>query len=372
MSNSSDILLPGDPAPFFTQVSSANPRFVFDTTAGRYLVLCFFGSAAAPHAREALKLLSEERGLFDDDRISFFGISVDPRDRDEDRVSERVPGIRFFWDFDLTVSRLYRVASDAAAYRPVWYVLDPNLRVRALVPMQGDDAGRGAVAEILRSLPPVDQAPGLQVSAPVLLISNVFEPEFCRHLINLYERDGGTESGVMKQIDGKTVGVMDFSHKRRSDFMIEDLDLQRRIQARISRRVAPEIKKVHQFEVTRMERYLVGCYDSETGGHFRPHRDNTTTGTAHRRFAVSINLNDAFEGGEVSFPEYGRRGYKMPAGGAVVFSCSLLHAVSKVTSGKRYAFLPFLYDDKAAELRRRNLQFMGTNEALGAPAERAG
>ncbi|MGO4843493.1 2OG-Fe(II) oxygenase, partial [Rhizobiaceae sp. 2RAB30] len=83
---------------------------------------------------------------------------------------------------------------------------------------------------------------------------------------------------------------------------------------------------------------------SENGGHFRAHRDNTTKGTAHRRFAVSINLNSDFDGGEVSFPEYGPRSFKPPVGGAVIFSCSLLHAVSPVTRGKRYAFLPFLYD----------------------------
>ncbi|MDO9525444.1 MAG: 2OG-Fe(II) oxygenase [Gemmobacter sp.] len=103
-----------------------------------------------------------------------------------------------------------------------------------------------------------------------------------------------------------------------------------------------------------MERYLVGCYDATEGGHFRPHRDNTTLGTAHRRWAVSINLNDDFDGGEVSFPEYSSRGYKAPRGGAVIFSCSALHAVSRVTRGKRYAFLPFLYDDAAAAIREAN------------------
>ncbi len=56
-------------------------------------------------------------------------------------------------------------------------------------------------------------------------------------------------------------------------------------------------------------------------------------------------------------PEFGPRGFKAPAGGAVIFSCSLLHQVSRVQRGKRYAFLPFLYDDAAAELRARNLQF---------------
>lgn len=84
-----------------------------------------------------------------------------------------------------------------------------------------------------------------------------------------------------------------------------------------------------------MERYIVACYAAEDGGHFNAHRDNTTKGTAHRRFAVSISLNSDFEGGEIVFPEYGPKGYKPPPGGAVVFSCSLLHAVTKVTRGRR-------------------------------------
>ena len=120
------------------------------------------------------------------------------------------------------------------------------------------------------------------------------------------------------------------------------------------RRVLPEIARVHCFKVTRMERFLVGCYTAEDGGHFRAHRDNTTSGTAHRRFAVSVNLNADFDSGEASFPEYGPRSYKPPPGGAVVFSCSLLHAVSRVTRGRRYAFLPFLYDEEAARLRAVN------------------
>ena len=108
-----------------------------------------------------------------------------------------------------------------------------------------------------------------------------------------------------------------------------------------------------------MERYIVSCYAAEDEAHFRAHRDNTTKGTAHRRFAVSINLNADFEGGEVSFPEYGSRSFKAPIGGAVIFPCALLHAVSKVTSGRRYAFLPFLYDEEAAKVRETNNQFLG-------------
>jgi predicted 2-oxoglutarate/Fe(II)-dependent dioxygenase YbiX len=73
---------------------------------------------------------------------------------------------------------------------------------------------------------------------------------------------------------------------------------------------------------------------------------------------VSINLNGNFEGGEVRFPEYSSKGFKVPAGCAVVFSCSLLHAVSRVTAGRRYAFLPFVYDEAAARIRQQNRSFL--------------
>jgi predicted 2-oxoglutarate/Fe(II)-dependent dioxygenase YbiX len=94
-------------------------------------------------------------------------------------------------------------------------------------------------------------------------------------------------------------------------------------------------------------------------GWFRPHRDNTTKGTAHRKFAVTINLNaEDYEGGELRFPEFGNRLYKPPTGGAVVFSCSLMHEARPVTKGERFAFLPFLYDEAGAKLREQNLKYV--------------
>jgi len=202
------------------------------------------------------------------------------------------------------------------------------------------------------------------MNAPVLLLPNVFEPEFCRQLIGLYEADGGQESGFMREIGGKTVEVHDFGHKRRRDYDITDPAVIEAAKSRFIRRVVPMIHRAHQFKITRMERYIVCCYAAEDEAHFRAHRDNTTKGTAHRRFAVSVNLNEDFDGGEVSFPEFGPRSFKAPAGGAVVFSCSLLHAVSRVTRGRRFAFLPFLYDDEAARIREQNNKFLG--EGVGA------
>lgn len=356
----------GDPAPNFVQRSVANPRYVFDTAAGRYLVLCFFGSAADPHANAALQTVLDRPDIFDDERACFFGVSVDPTDESTGRVTNRVPGYRHFWDFDLTISRLYGVAAKNAdpAARPLtlarqWIVIDPTMRVIAAVPFRKD---RGDIAEIigvLDSLPPPARFAGEEIMAPILFLPRVFEQDLCRHLIGLYEAQGGEESGFMREIDGRTMSVADPGFKRRKDYEIGDRDLMSALQARFLRRVIPEIAKVHQFHVTRMERYIVSCYAAEDGGHFSAHRDNTTRGTAHRRFAVSVNLNDDFDGGEVSFPEYGPRSFKAPPGGAVVFSCSLLHKVSKVTRGRRYAFLPFLYDDAAARLREENARYVG-------------
>jgi hypothetical protein len=33
-----------------------------------------------------------------------------------------------------------------------------------------------------------------------------------------------------------------------------------------------------------------------------------------------------------------------------VFSCSLLHEATRVTAGRRYAFLPFFYDQAGADI----------------------
>lgn len=359
-------LAAGDPAPWFHQRSTSNPNYAFDTAAGRYVVLCFFGTASDPAGRAALDALNGPcRSLFDDTNIAVFGVSIDPADEQEGRVHENLPGIRQFWDFDGRISRLYGALPQeapeggGAPMRRFWMVLNPTLRVRAVFPFREDGGDRGEVAAYLRNLPPVERFAGFEVQAPVLIIPDVFEPAFCRHLIGLYEAHGGEESGFMREIDGKTVAVHNPDHKRRKDYTIADENLIRQIQGRIVRRVNPEIEKVHFFRPTRMERYIVSCYAAEDGGHFRAHRDNTTSGTAHRRFAVSINLNADFDGGEVSFPEYGPRSYKAPPGGAVVFSCSLLHAVSKVTAGRRFAFLPFLYDDAAARIREANNAKLG-------------
>jgi predicted 2-oxoglutarate/Fe(II)-dependent dioxygenase YbiX/peroxiredoxin len=339
----------GEPAPWFTARATANPRFTFHTTAGRYVVLGFLGPLDQPQAQAALALIAQRAAVFDDLKVSFFGVSIDPADEAESRVAERLPGQRWFWDHDLAVSRLYG-ATDAAStqYRPHWVVLDPQLRCLFTAPL----AETEAVLDMVAAAPAPGDHAGAPLHAPVLILPRVFEPELCRRLIQAYETAGGQASGFMRDVDGKTRLIVDPNHKRRSDHDLADPILRQAAAARIRDRLVPEIAKAFQFQATRMERYLVGCYDAAEGGHFRPHRDNTTAGTAHRRFAVTINLNaEDYEGGDLSFPEFGPRRYRAPTGGAVVFSCSLLHMVDPITAGRRFAFLPFLYDEAAAKDR---------------------
>jgi predicted 2-oxoglutarate/Fe(II)-dependent dioxygenase YbiX len=141
--------------------------------------------------------------------------------------------------------------------------------------------------------------------------------------------------------------------------VIKDGAVQGEIQQRLHRRLVPQISKAFQFHATRIERYLVSRYTAEERGFFQPHRDNTTKGTAHRRFAVTLNLNaEGYEGGDLVFPEFGPARWRAPTGGAVVFSCSLLHEARPVTKGVRYCFLPFLYDEAAARIMEENRRFV--------------
>jgi len=351
-------LLPGDPAPwFYCAALDGNQRYAFDTTAGRHILMLFLGSAGLPASAAALATALRHRPLYDDDRVCFFGVTTDPSDVSDRRIEQSLPGIRHFLDYDGAVSRQYGAIPDGekgdqVTYRPGWLLLDPALRVIARAPIE---RGEDIIAILRREL----AAPPIVDHAPVLIVPRIFEPGLCRQLIDLYDRQGGEESGFMRDVNGKTTAIIDHAHKRRADCEIDDEALRTQLRARLKRFLLPQIERAYNFKVTRIERWIVACYDAGVGGHFRAHRDNTTKGTAHRRFACTINLNAGdYEGGDLRFPEYGTRSYRAPTGGAVIFGCSLLHEALPVRKGRRYAFLPFLYDEDGARIREANNQFL--------------
>lgn len=338
------ILRTGEPAPWARFCTQSNPKFNLSTLAGRWVIF-----AAAPNAHVQAELL---------DRLVALGPRLDGWNRlalvilpDPAPVlaaRKETIGLRFISDADGATARQFGFGEAGG-----WLILDPMLRVYASAPIEETEAFLGG----LEALPAPDDHAGVPLAAPVLIVPRVFEPEVCKRLIAHYEGDGGAASGVMREVDGRTVGVLD-DFKRRRDASVTDTAFQRELLLRIRRRLTPEIERVLQFKCTRIERYIVACYDAGTGGYFRPHRDNTTKGTAHRKFAVTINLNDDFDGGALRFPEFGQRTYRPPPGGAVVFSCSMLHEATPVTRGRRYAFLPFLYDEEGERIRLENKAFL--------------
>jgi predicted 2-oxoglutarate/Fe(II)-dependent dioxygenase YbiX len=71
------------------------------------------------------------------------------------------------------------------------------------------------------------------------------------------------------------------------------------------------------------------------------------------RVAMSLLLNDDYEGGEIVFREFTNRGLRAPAGTAVVFSSSLLHEVLETRSGVRYVLITHLFNDATMADGRR-------------------
>ncbi len=334
-------------APRFVCATTSNPRYTSGAFGGRYILLAFLPTDTAERQR-AQGPLGAHRHLFDDVQLSAYGVL---RDEATIAMARDQPGLRWFLDRDGAVSRLFDALTAEGDPRPRWVLLDPAECVLEIADIHQPEA----LFARLAALPAPDDHAGVPIHAPVLIAPRIFDPHLCRRLIAHYDTDGGTPSGVMRVVDGQTVAVLD-DYKKRSDTMISDPDLLAEARWALATRLLPQIRKVFQFEVTRIERYMVACYDADTGGYFRPHRDDTTPGTAHRRFACSINLNaEDFEGGDLRFAEFGSRTYRPPTGGAVIFSCSLLHEATPVTSGRRYAFLPFFYDAAADEIRQRYL-----------------
>jgi predicted 2-oxoglutarate/Fe(II)-dependent dioxygenase YbiX len=344
-------LLPGDRFPVESQVCGDHQKFAFITLAGRYQLYGFFLSADDPAIRQAIDAVAARRDLFDDQHASFFGVSVTPGDRDVHRLANTEPGVRIVWDFDRRMSNacgatpLNAASDNVASVTRKWVLLDPSMHVMNIWPMR-----ETPVAEVIatvEALPPPDRFGGVTRPAPILMLPNVLEPELCRRLIDLHESGGGRDVGFFR--GGQK--VFDRNFKSRSDVSVTDPALIETLKEKLGRRVLPEIEKLFFMRTSYVERHLIGGYSAADGGHFMPHVDNGDVSTAHRRFAVSINLNDGFEGGEVVFPEYNMAGYKAPAGWAVVFPAAILHAVRRVTSGVRYAYLPFMFDEAGEAIR---------------------
>ncbi len=219
-------------------------------------------------------------------------------------------------------------------------VLDANQRVAATFDSRALLAAAesiGSVADGARSNAGADQIIGTAM-APVLVLPRVFEPDFCSQVIRLWQKGDHQDSGVSSRYGN--VGVLEL--KRTEDYMVVEPMMQKAISDRLAWRIGPELIKVFAFDREfSFDAHVVLSYSAEGKHFFGAHRDNGAPTTADRAFAVSLNLNDDFEGGELVFPEYAGVKVSPPAGAAAVFSCSVLHRALPVTRGRRFVLTTF-------------------------------
>lgn len=375
------VLKRGDFAPTFVVPSTASGAFHLHTVTGYRLCLVFLGDPRTRFAAEMCERLLGIRDLLNSRNFLCFPVIAGNAQQGSHLIERVRRAFVVFLDEDGKVHERYgqtglasppssedRRSKDAVAgtgveavltSAPTIFVIRENMRLHcALRADPLDTCFDDLIGQVtrFRPFPAHTRAPQ---HAPVLTIPEVFDRDFCLELQRYYVAVGGGPSGFMRDVNGMTRGLLDPRLKRRKDLTISDPDLRKRISNTLWSRVRPEIQKAFSFEATRIERYLIGCYEEHDQGFFSAHRDNTSKATLHRRFAVSINLNaEEFEGGELWFPEYSRQTYKPATGEAVVFSCSLLHEARPVTKGVRLVFLPFLYDDAAARVREENFGFL--------------
>lgn len=233
----------------------------------------------------------------------------------------------------------------------VGIAVGPNGHLRAIVRDITDPAALcAALADALEGLAPAATIRTGEMHPPVLLVPDVLSPADCKRLITVYTMRGQKFVEPGHNVSGQTTDykmrIPDYGREDRVDHWVIDQDTNALIDSRFQARLLPVIQKAFQYRVTRRETYRIARYGGTRGGRPIPHRDNTEAAVAHRRFAVTVNLNsESFEGGGLRFPEFSEHRYRPQTGAAIVFSCSLLHEVMAVESGTRFALLAFVYGE---------------------------
>jgi len=323
---------PGDIGPNFALADQAGKRVELDADdiAGHFTVLVFCGGAADRVTLQSFAAAAQSLTEYD---AKLFAIGAHGGAAPLPLLSDPEGRCR--------AAYLGEPAGDTTVV-----VLAPNRHVIAIVD-GGDEAAAKAVGGIAAVAARRRPATVMTPHPPVLIVPDVFSRADCQRLITVFALQGHVwlqpqHGGPMPAHDYK-VRVPEYGRHDRIDHFIVNRDTNELIHSRFRTRLFPEIKKAYQYDITRYEPYRIACYEGERGGELHGHRDNTLPVVAHRRFAVSVNLNtEEFEGGELRYPEFGAETYRPETGAAIAFSCSMLHEAMHVTKGRRYVLLAFL------------------------------
>ncbi len=362
-------LSPGDSAPAFMGKDQAGNDCILYGMAGTPVMLLFFPNIHIEKYRELLIAMTARYAAFTQAGAEIMAITLNTHDEMVAFATQHmipfpllsVTQLVSRQGKELHVLREYNIIQPAITDTGKWHfiptimLIDYNSRIRKYYSLAMSFPTVDGLLADINSLMPRRETRVVHSQAPVLFIDNVLSNEECQTLIHVWDEQGNVDSGSMKTIDGKTVGVYNYDTKIRRDHFIKDTALLQSLDVIMRRRIFPQIKKAFNFECTRREDYKIACYDAGRGGYFRKHRDNTTAGTAHRIWAMSLNLNaDAYEGGYVRFPEYSDYCYKPHTGSALIFSGSMMHEATDVYNGKRFVLLQFFYGEAQARVRREN------------------
>lgn len=322
------------------------------------MALFVCASGAAPGAAPQLQAFARRAGAFESAGLLILAVSGGSPA--ENRAAAAALGLPFplLSDPAFALGKICGLAPPGCfGGGPAWTTLlvGPDRRVIGRLDGSGAEEHAERALAALAEFQPAPMALCATRQPPVLILRDLLEPEICHALIAAWEAGKRYVGGVAADRGG--AHDVDQRIKRREDLALHDRSPEARACfAAFRHRLFPEIRKVFQFEVTRSEALRIGCYDAAAGGRFLAHRDDSTPHTAHRRFALSVNLNSGeYEGGALSFPEYGPPHYAPPTGGGVVFSCALLHEALPVIRGRRFGMFCFFYGEaEEAERRRRN------------------
>lgn len=203
--------------------------------------------------------------------------------------------------------------------KPRVYITSPNRRIISV--MDSDEWREMKEFNIEDYLPK-------EVNIPYLLIENALDKDLLKKVIDFYNQ---------KKVEGKLIA---HQHSTKDRLHVHpDAELEKELDHKISRSVLPELRKVFYFDAEYRELYKICSYDAETSGRFHPHRD-TPAPYQHRKYALSLFLNDDYEGGEFVLPEYGLK-VKPKANTAFIFPGISTHQVLPVTKGSRMTIISF-------------------------------
>ncbi len=350
----------GDFIPMFETTDTERNHRAVELYGGQYIILFFLPSGDINYLTEVFRQLQQRYSQAKHKNLWQLFI-IDTTVDNLIEIRKKLGTQHALWsDPDRKLAQAFGLCKAGdKTIPPTGYVLNRNLKVvhRSIIPAAGqlvNELFDVCQAEITNDQANNKDAKMISRLPPALIIPNALTPELCKKCIEAF-RNG-------RQFDG-TVGAADKSAYRpnakvRTDFIVGGALLDE-IDEKLSHSVFPELKKIFGLTVTYREMYKVGLYKGEKGGFFKQHRDNFDIPLGYRRIAMTINLNDEFEGGGLRFPEYDDNSYRPAAGSAIAFSCATIHEARPVTSGERYILVCFFHGDEEEAFRRSHLASQG-------------